>query len=189
MYGERKAEWVVLGAVMMGFLNKFMDSVGVELEQSVVSEVSATISPDWSPGKAGTLLDPGMSESPVPAADGWRTKMRVLPLLPAAIRFDRRWQHGTPGGRREVAAFLSGRTGYDFPVLARLQSRRVRRSIASMLLQNLDPASSVVGIEVKVLVGAIFAEIVDDERLADDIRALAIHAGIAGEKLPETLLT
>ncbi len=55
--------------------------------------------------------------------------------------------------------------------------------MASMLQQNLDPASSVVGIELKVLVGAIFAEIVGDERLADDIRALALHAGIAGEKL------
>src|SRR5688572_21866539 len=42
VFGERKAEWIALSAVMMGFLNKFMDAIGVELEQSVVSEVSAT---------------------------------------------------------------------------------------------------------------------------------------------------
>ncbi len=94
VYGERKAEWVVLGAVMMGFLNKFMDSIGVELEQSVVSEVSSTMGPAWSPGKAGTLLDPAAPERPIPAVDGLRTKMRLLPLMPAAIRFDRRWQRG-----------------------------------------------------------------------------------------------
>lgn len=186
-YGERNAEWVMLGAVMMGFLNKFMDSIGVELEQSVVSEVSSTMGPDWSPGKAGTLLDPAAPERPVPAVDGLRTKIRLLPLLPAAIRFDRRWQRETPGGWPEVAAFLSERTGHDFPVLERLHSRRARRSIASMLHQNLDPASSVVGVERKVLAGAIFAEVVGDERLAGDIGALARHAGADRAKVRDAI--
>ncbi len=187
VYGERNAEWVVLAAVMMGFLNKFMDSIGVELEQSVVSEVSSTMGPDWSPGKAGTLIDPAAPERPVPPADGLRTRMRLIPLLPAAIRFDRRWQRETPGRWPDVAAFLSERTGHDFPVLERLHSRRALRSVASVLQQNLDPATSVVGIELKVLVGAIFAEIVGDERVADDIGALARHAGIDGEKLRDTI--
>lgn len=187
VYGERNAEWVVLGAVMMGFLNKFMDSVGVELEQSVVSEVSATLGPDWSPGKAGTLLDPAAPGRPGPTADGLRTKVRLLPLMPAAIRFDRRWQRETPSRWSAVAAFLSERTGHDFAVLERLHSRRARRSIASMLQQNLHPASSIVGIELKVLVGAIFAEIVDNERLADDIRALARHAGVDSQQVRDAI--
>lgn len=187
VYGERNAEWVALGAVMMGFLNKFMDSIGVELEQSVVSEVSSTMGAGWSPGKAGTLLDPAAPERPFPPVDGLRTRMRLLPLLPAAIRFDRRWQRETPSRWPDIAAFLSERTGHNFPVLERLQSRRARRSIASMLQQNLDPASSVVGVECKVLAGAIFAEIVGDERLADDIGALARHAGIDSEALGDTI--
>ena len=187
VYGERKAEWVALGAVMMGFLNKFMDAIGVELEQSVVSEVSATMGPDWSSGKAGTLLDPAAPERPAPAADGLRTRLRLLPLMPAAIRFDRRWQRETPSRWPDVAAFLSERTGHDFRVLEGLHSRRARRAMASMLQQNLDPASSVVGIDLKVLVGAIFAEIVGDERLADDIRALARHADIDSVKLRDAI--
>jgi alkylhydroperoxidase family enzyme len=187
VYGERNAEWVALGAVMMGFLNKFMDSVGVELEQSVVSEVSSTMGPDWSPGKAGTLLDPAAPERPVPAVDGLRTRMRLLPLLPAAIRFDRRWQRETPSAWSDVAAFLSERTGHDFPVLERLHSRRARRSMASMLQQNLDPASSVVGVDLKVLAGAIFAEIVANERLAGDILALAAHAGLDTERVRDAI--
>jgi len=56
-----------------------------------------------------------------------------------------------------------------------------------MLRVNLDPASSVVGIEVKVLVGAIFAEIVADERVAGDIRALARHAGIDSDRLQDAM--
>ena len=58
VYGERNAEWVVLGAVMMGFLNKFMDSIGVELEQSVVSEVSSTMGTDWSARQGGHAARP-----------------------------------------------------------------------------------------------------------------------------------
>jgi alkylhydroperoxidase family enzyme len=187
VYGERNAEWIVLGAVMMGFLNKFMDSIGVELEQSVVSEVSSTMGTDWSPGKAGTLLDPAAPERPVPRVDGLRTRMRLLPLLPAAIRFDRRWQRETPSRWPGIAAFLSERTGHDFPVLGRLHSGRARRSIASVLQHNRDPASSVVGFDLKVLIGAIFAETVGDERLAGDIRALARHAGLDSEKLRDAI--
>jgi alkylhydroperoxidase family enzyme len=177
VYGERKAEWIVLGAVMMGFLNKFMDAIGVELEQSVVSEVSSTMGSDWSPGKAGPLLDPAAPARPAPPIDGLGTRLRLIPLMPAAIRFDRRWQRGTPGGQRAIATFLTQRTGHDFPVLARLHSRRARRSVASILAQNLDPATSVVGIALKVRLGAVFAEVVADHRLAGDIQALARHAG------------
>jgi alkylhydroperoxidase family enzyme len=187
VYGDRNAEWVALGAVVMGFLNKFMASIGVELEQSVVSEVSATMGPDWSPGTAGTLLDPAAPERPAPAADGLGTRMRLLPLLPAVIRFDRRWQRETPSGWPEISTFLSQRTGHDFPVLQRLHSRRARRCIASVLALNLDPACSIVGLELKVRVGAIFAEIVGDEHLAVDIGALARHAGIGDESIRQAI--
>lgn len=185
-YGERHAEWIVLGAVMMGFLNKFMDAVGVELEQSVVAEISETIGTEWTPGKAGALLDPAAPSRPAPPVDGLRTKLRLLPLLPAVIQADRKWQRGVPGRWPDAGAFLRERTGHDFPVLARLHSDRVRRSIASMLLTNLDPASSDVGIDTKVLAGAVFAEIVDDGHLAEDVGALARHAGIGADQLAQT---
>jgi alkylhydroperoxidase family enzyme len=185
VYGERNAEWVVLGAAMMGFLNKFMDAIGVELEQSVVAEVADTLGPQWSPGKAGALLGSAMPPRPAPPVDGWRTRLRLLPLLPAAILSDHRWQRGVPSRWPAVGEFLRERTGHDFPVLARLRSHRVRRSIASMLRENLDPASSVVGIDVKVLAGAVFAEIVQDEHLAGDVRALGRRADVDGQRLDD----
>lgn len=185
-FGERQAEWVVLGAVMMGFLNKFMEAVGVELEQPVVSEVSETMGAEWSPGKAGALLDPAAPSRPLPPVDGLRTKLRLLPLLPAAIRADRAWQRSVPSRWPDAGAFLSELTGHDFPVLGRLHSSRVRRSIASMLKINLDPASSIVGVETKVLAGAVFAEIVADGDLAADMQALARHAGIDADRLATT---
>jgi hypothetical protein len=62
--------------------------------------------------------------------------------------------------------------------LALLHSNRVRRATATMLRDNLDPATSQVGLDVKVLAGAVFAAVVQDEHLAEDVRALAAHAGV-----------
>ena len=178
VYGARNSEWIVLAVVMMGFLNKFMDAIGVELEESVVAETRATLGTGWSPGKAGALLDPAAETRPVPPVDGWRTRLRLLPLLPAAVRFDRSCQQGVPKRWPAVGAYLRDRTGHDFPVLARLHSKRARRSIASMLRDNLDPSTTVVGIETKVLAGAVFAEVVEDPNLACDVRALARRAAV-----------
>ena len=183
VFGERHAEWIVLSVVMMGFLNKFMDAIGVELEQVVVDEVSATMGPDWSPGQAGADLDPGARARSAPAPDRLRTKLRVLPLLPGAIRHDLRSQRGMPHRASEIGVYLAERVGHDFPALADLRSNRARRSIATMLRENLDPTSSVIGIDVKVTIGAVFATVVGDERLAADVSALARRAGVAGERL------
>lgn len=177
-YDERGAEWIALGAVMMGFLNKFMDAIGVELEPVVVAEVTATMGADWSPGKAGAGLSPTEPRRPAPPVDGLRTKLRVVPLIPGAIRYDRRWQRGTPSRWPAVGIFLAERTGHDFPVLSRLRSNRARRAMASMLRENLDPATTGVGMGVKVLAGAIFAEVVADRQLAEDVRALARWAAV-----------
>ena len=178
VYGEHRAEWIVLGAVMMGFLNKFMDAIGVELEQPVVSETVATLGDGWAPGKAGAELDPAHPRRPAPPADGLRTKLRLLPLLPAVIRLDRRWQRGTPASRQDVAGWLRQNTGHDFPALRALHSNRARRTIATMLRDNLDPSTSHVGIPAKVLAGAVYASAVQDAELLHDVRALAAHAGL-----------
>ena len=51
-----------------------------------------------------------------------------------------------------------------------------------MLRDNLDPASSVIGLRTKVLAGAVFAEAISDAALAGDVRALAATAGL---RVPE----
>ena len=173
VYGPKHAEWIVLGAAMMGFLNKFMDAIGVELEQAVVAEVRTTMGRDWSPGKAGAALDPRLATKPPPPADGLLTKLRIVPLLPAAIRMDARWQRGVPSAWPAVGDFLRERTGHEFPVLSRLHHRRAVRSVASMLRENLDPVSTVIGLDSKVLAGVVFAEVVADQELADGVRAMA----------------
>ena len=184
-YPPDQAEWIVLGIVMMGFLNKFMDTIGVELEAPTVAEGSTTMGDGWSPGKAGRELDPAARRTPPPPADSLWTKLRIVPYMPAALRLDTRWQRGVPGRWPTVGAVLRERTGHDFPVLSRLRHARVIKSVASMLRENLDPDTTVIGLDVKVLAGAIFAEVVADRALAADVQALAVRNGVAVSHLDE----
>jgi alkylhydroperoxidase family enzyme len=183
VYGAKRAEWIVLGATMMGFLNKFMDAIGVELEQVVVAEVRTTMGRDWSPGKAGAALDPRLATKPPPPADGLLTKLRIFPLLPAALRMDARWQRGVPSAWPAVGDYLRERTGHDFPVLSRLHHDRAVRSVASMLRENLNPVSTIIGLDTKILAGVVFAEIVADAPLAGDVRAMAAKHAITDSQI------
>ena len=173
VFGASHAEWIVLGVVMMGFLNKFMDATGVELEQSVYSEVSQTLGSQWSAGRAGAALDGAAPAKPPPPADGLATKLRVLPLVPGALRLDARWQRGVPKAAPQVGAYLRERVGHDFPVLERLRHRRAARAIAFMLRENLSAQETVIGLDTKIRCGLVFAEVIADETLAADVRALA----------------
>ena len=95
-FGAEQAEWIVAGICMMGFLNKFMDVVGVELEASTAAEVASTLGASWSSGKAGRDLDPTAPPGRPPSADSLWTKLGIVPLVPFALRTDRRWQKGVP---------------------------------------------------------------------------------------------
>ena len=159
VFGADRAEWIVLGVVMMGFLNKFMNAIGVELEQTIYSEVSRTLGSEWSVGSAGAALDRAAPARPAPPADGLATKWRVLPVLPSALRLDARWQKGIPGAWPQVGTYLRERTRHDFPVLQRLRHRRAIRAIAFMLRENLRAESTVVGLDTKIRCGLVFAEV------------------------------
>jgi hypothetical protein len=102
----------------------------------------------------------------------------LLTLIPAAVRYDRAAQRHMPSGWPAVGARLQKLTGHDFPVLAQMRSGRARRSIASMIRENLDASTSVIGLGTKVLAGAVFAQLVHDERLREDIHAVAHHHGV-----------
>jgi hypothetical protein len=140
-------EWIVLAIAMMGFLNKFMDAVGVELEPEVAGEVQALIVPSgWHPGKhfAGTFPD-----GAPPRADSLGTKLSVLRYASSALSFDRKWTADVPSRWPAVGEFLRAKTGHNFPVLSRLTHRRAIRAIAVMVRDNFDAATSVIGLPLK----------------------------------------
>ncbi|MFK8082724.1 MAG: hypothetical protein AB8B97_20790 [Granulosicoccus sp.] len=178
-----EAEWVVLGVVMMGFLNKFMDAIGVDLEASTVAETQAIMGAEWSPGKAGRRLDDAGHSTAPPVADGIFTKLSVLRYAPTALRLDKQWQQGVPDSWPAVGTYLQGLTGHDFPVLSRMHNARGIRAVASALRENLNAKTSMLGLDVKAMAGVVFASIIGDEHLANDVRIIALRHGLSVEQL------
>ena len=176
-FSAASAERIVLGIAMMGFLNKFMDAVGVDLEEAAVHEVSQVLRPiGWTPGKHRVDTTQPVDRS-LQARPGGRdtllTKLAILRYVPAALRLDRSWTRGVPSRWPEVGAFLKATTGHDFPLLAKVRSRRAVRAIATVLRDNLTAAGSRLGLRVKALAGLVYASVVGSETLAREARALA----------------
>jgi alkylhydroperoxidase family enzyme len=176
-FSAANAERLVLGIAMMGFLNKFMDAVGVDLEEASVEEAGAVLQPTgWTPGKhevsADRPADPELQARPSGADTLW-TKLTLLRHVPAAIRIDRSCTRGVPASWPAVGSYLKAATGHDFPVLAKLRSRRAARAIATVLRDNLDATDSPLGLPVKTLAGLVYATVVGNETLAREARALA----------------
>lgn len=181
-FNPSEAEWIVLGIVMMGFLNKFMDAIGVDLEASTVAETQTTLGANWSPGKAGRALDNIAEHSTTPpSTDTLATKLSVLRYAPTALRLDKQWQQGVPDSWPAVGTFLKDLTGHDFPVLSRMHNARGIRAVATAIRENLNPRTTVIGLDFKVMAGMVFTSIVDDTELADDVRALCANYNVSPE--------
>ena len=190
-FSARDAERPALGIALMGFLNKFMDAMGVDLEEAAVREVSALLLPTgWTPGKhrvvAETFADPALPARPG-GRDTLATKLAFLRYLPAALRLEASWTRGVPSRWPAVGAYLEARTGHDFPLLAKVGSRRAVKAIATALRDNLTAADSRLGLPVKVLAGLVYAWVVGNEALAAEARSLAarLHSPIDEETLQE----
>jgi alkylhydroperoxidase family enzyme len=172
-FSAAHVEWVVLAIAMMGFLNKFMDAVGVELEARIASEANALIAVSgWRPGKhfAGSVPD-----ALPPHADTLATKLGVLRYAPTAMSLDRKWTAGVPSRWPAVGEFLRAATGQDFPVLSRLMHRRAIRAIATMVRDNFDAATSVIGLPMKARLGGVYAEVIGDTALASEVEKLSLR--------------
>ncbi len=177
-FGPVEAEWVVLGIVMMGFLNKFMDAISVELESSTVAETTSVMGTNWNSGKSGRNLDSGSSHAAPPESDSLWTKLSVIRYAPTALRLDKQWQQGVPDTWPAVGEFLQQTTGHNFPVLARMKTKRGIRAVASALRENLNVDTSVIGLPTKVLAGVVFATVVEDAHLAKELRVVGLHNGL-----------
>lgn len=189
------AEWVASAVALGGFLNKFMDSVGVELEEDCLTDVQAVLrQAGWHPGKHLAETDPARPRATYesleygagrgePAwaridtsdhipTDGLGTYLRMMRQTPGAARLDRAWTRGVPGRVGEAILLLEERIGYAFPVLGSIDSPRVVRALTTALRDNLDPQLSRIGIEAKLLAGLVYAEHVRSPLLAQECTVL-----------------
>ncbi len=186
-------EWIVLSVAMMGFLNKFMDTMGIELEEAAINDVEDLIGPTgWKVGKHGWNseeldeidLTEGRPLRPLPRSrgngnggadhvagylqvpqDSLGTYLRVIRQAPGAIRKERQWTKGMSGRIAPALLTLEADVGHSFPILASLQHNRAVRAIATALRDNLDPELTKLGLGAKCLVGLVYARVVDDDVL------------------------
>jgi alkylhydroperoxidase family enzyme len=183
-FSPADAEHIVLGIALMGFLNKFMDAVGIDLEPASYKEVSQVLAPTgWTPGKhriGAEETEPDLQARPG-GRDTWLTKLAILRHVPAAVRLDRRWMRKTPRHWPAVGAYLQANTGYDFPWLAQIKSTRAVQAIATVLCDNLNASTSRLGLQRKALAGLVYASVVGNETLAREARRLASQAGFIEE--------
>lgn len=177
-FSPAQFEWLTLSVAMMGFLNKFMDAVGVDLEQPTVTEVGPVIRPSgWAPGKhrVGPAVLTPTGGAPL-RVDSVATILRMLPHLPGAISRDRRWTSEVPATGPAAGTYLRERTGYDFPLLSSLRHRRPVRAIATMIRDNFGGQEGHLDLRTKHLAGLVYAEIVADRELGHAARAMAQRA-------------
>ncbi len=171
---EEDVEWLVLGIGLMGFLNKFMDTMGIELEPEAIADVQNIITKTgWTTGKHQWDEDQIVHSNGLPPPDSIRTYLRVFRQGPRAARIESKWTKGVSGRTGAALMMLEEEVGYTFPVLAGLSHRKPVKAMATVLRDNLDPARSAVGLTAKCFAGIVFARIVGNEMLRGELVQLA----------------
>ncbi len=186
-------EWIVLAVSLGGFLNKFMDAMGIQLEDETVADVQALLRPTgWSPGKHIWSSEPGddrLEQDGLPLGPtnpGWAeidtseeipldtigTYLRIFRQTPGAARLEKGWTRGVSRRIGPVLLMLEDQIGYAFPVLGALRSHKAVKAIATALRDNLDPAQSSIGLQAKLLAGLVYAGQVESELLSDELIVL-----------------
>jgi alkylhydroperoxidase family enzyme len=176
-FSARDAEGIALGVALMGFLNKFMDAVGVDLEEAAVEEASPVLLPTgWTTGKHQVASETDPAFQPRPGGrDTLATKLAFLRYVPAALKLEGGWTRRVPSRWPAVGTYLEERTGHDFPLLAKVGSKRAIKAITTVLRDNLSAADSRLGLPMKILAGLVYATVIGNETLAGEARKLALR--------------
>ncbi len=195
---DDEVEWIVLSAALMGFLNKFMDTMGVELEDSAINDVKDLItSTGWSEGKhawsaeeldgtfgdqtEGRTLNTNGAETngdDVPGyqkvqKDGIGTYLKVMRQAPGALRRDRSWTKGMSARPGLALLALEEELGYAYTTLASLNQKRAVRAIATVIRDNMNPETTTLGVGAKCLIALVYARVVGNEVLTAEAVQMA----------------
>src|SRR4051794_41116548 len=158
---------------MMGFLNKFMNAMGIELEQDAINDTAAVLSQTgWHPGKhvKGKYQ---ITKATNPDQDNLLTYLRVIRQAPGAVSLEKKWTHGIPDTYSSAAVYLREHTGYSFPILKPVTQGRVVRVITKVLCDNLDKELTEAGLKIKMLTGYIFTRVVANDALTTEVKNMA----------------
>lgn len=173
-------EWLVAAASMMGFLNKVNDALVTPLERGAVAAAKDFMPQDFSFGKHWQSATPESISSPVDSF-GSNARLAFHGLKPGGIMAaDKRLLGDAPTTPKAAMALLLKETGHDFPVLAQLTHARLIAAFTRLLLLNLNRENSVMTLPRKIVAGCLFAHLIGDAVLEQEMRAVCAHFGVPG---------
>lgn len=171
-YSAADRQWLLWSVALMGFLGKFMDAMGVPLEQEAIADAQDIIGGNgWSPGKHQWTKPEPIPSAQVPT-DNAKLYINVLRNAPQALWLQHTWLRGLGFSARSALHALEKATGYGFP---RLQGRKPERptiALAGVLRDQLNGADSPLGLRTKCLAGLVFAKTTGCSWLQADLHAL-----------------
>ncbi len=184
-FRENDIKAIALGVAMEGFLNKFMDTIGVELEEETIAEVTPVISESqWAVGKHGWALDANVAaSSQAPQKDGLRRYLSLLPHVRGAGQLDKSFKAGVPDHPAEARKLIADSYHFDEPLIERLPTRKAQIALAAVLRQCLEPTQSAIGTKVKSVAGLVYSRYVDNNHLLTQNWKMAREAGITDEMI------
>lgn len=164
---------VVMVVSLMGFLNKFMGAMGVELETEALEETGKILTETgWKPGKhfRGNYRAPEDYHNPV--KDNIGTYIRMFQQAPGVVRLEKKWTKGVPNKYPQAGIFLQEHTGFDFPMIAKTKDPRIIKTLTTVLRDNLNAGESKIGLAAKSLSSLVFAIVAQNEILLREASAL-----------------
>ena len=174
-FSQPETEWLVFSISMMGFLNKFMNAIGVELEQDAINDTAALLSQTgWQAG-IHALNGYRITKNPTPKKDDLFTYLRVVRHAPGAILWEKQWVKGVPSHYEKSAEYLVQHTGYNFPLLMPVKQPRVIRTLTAALRDNLNKNQTQTGLKINVFAAVIFSEQALSNSLTAEIKSMAGH--------------
>jgi len=187
LVGKQVCETVVFGMLSMGYLNKVMDSIGIELEIDTYLETKDLVGTDFADSKAGVMLDSNASGVAPPSKDSLGTLVRLIPHIPGALMLDAQYTKGVPNTWPKVGEHLQKTIGYNFPGLSSVSKsflgKRVVTAIATTLIDNYSVDDTYCTVPVKVIAGLIFAEVAESDALKTDFEALAKTFNVSEDEM------
>lgn len=174
-FSPAETEWLIFSISMMGFLNKFMNAMGIELEQDAINDTAALLSQTgW---QAGIHATNGYSITKPATAkkDNLFTYLRVIRHAPGAVIWEKQWVKGVPADYDKAAGYLNEHTGYSFPILKPVSQPRVIRTLTAALRDNLSSQQTHTGLKIKIYAAVIFSGNVLNPTLSAEIKNMASH--------------
>ena len=168
-YSKSVVETMAMGVAIIGLFSTYTRTIQLSVEQKSIEQTAKLIiEANENPMITADLKSRyRIPEKPkATSADGIMNYVKMVLAAPGAIRFENKHFKGVPTKSEPAMAYLQDKLGYSFPdLISPLQRGNVVKAVAGILLINLDPAKTKIGLRIKYLVQLVFSKAVNNSVL------------------------